>query len=387
MAVGAAGGGIWAWTRNRGAPERILVVVLLAALGSGLIPAGYNSHHNRYQIPYVPLATMLVVLGWWSLISRRVALGWRLVPLALIGILLLPGLWRYGHAVARNASNIHDHQVAVGRWVHRHLPPDVVLAINDAGAIAYFGERRIVDLVGLVTNGSAKPHRAGPGSLYEWLEKYRDSSDRPTHFAIFPKWFPYLKKTSMVGAKLAQFNLIENTISGADVKGVYEADWRNVGLGDHLWIRRDLIDLWGFVITDQVDVGDLESQRIHGYEAFDTWRDTLREFIVAGRPDLVLIEGGRQASHGERFRLRCRPGEPAALVMRTEAFRDFRLEVKVNGRVLGTLEVSRAPQEWNEPLFEIPGDALTEEYALIELTRTETETEFRYPSFHYWLLQ
>ena len=101
--------------------------------------------------------------------------------------------------------------------------------------------------------------------------------------------------------------------------------------------------------------------------------------------DIVLIDGGRQASRGERFRLRCRPGEPAALVMRTEAFRDFRLEVKVNGRVLGTLDVPRAPQEWNEPLFEIPGDALTGEFALIELT--QTETEFRYPSFHYWLLQ
>ena len=131
-----------------------------------------------------------------------------------MAVLLLPGLWRFGHILAKNASNIRNHQVALGSWVRANLPEDSIIGINDAGAIAYYGGRRIVDLVGLVTNGSARPHRAGQSSLFEWLEKLPDR-DRPTHFAIFPAWFPYLKRTTLVGEKLAQFTLGQNTISGS----------------------------------------------------------------------------------------------------------------------------------------------------------------------------
>ncbi len=385
LSLGALAGAGMAFFRTRNASDRILVTVILAALLTAVIPAGPGSHHFRYQMPYVPIATMLVVFGWWRLFPPRARLA-RLLPLALIATLLLPGLWRFGHMVARNASNIRDHQVAVGRWVHENLPEDAVVGINDAGAIAYYGERRIVDLVGLVTNGSALPKRAGPGSLFEWLETL-PAWQRPTHFAIFPDWFPYLKKTSLVGGKLVQFVLGVNTISGADLKAVYLADWSHVGCANPLWVRRDLLDLWGFSVVDRVDVGDLENQDAHHYESFDTWRDTLREFQVSGKRDLVLIEGGRQSSRGERFRMQCRPGEPAALVMRTEAFREFELEVKVDGRRIGTWVIPRAPMVWTEPLFEIPGDALTSETVLVELTRIESGIGFRYPSFHYWLLQ
>lgn len=383
LSLGALAGAGIAFFRTRHTADRILVAVVFAALLSGLIAAGPGSHHYRYQIPYLPIATMLVVLGWWRLFPVRARFT-RILPLALIATLLLPGLWRFGHMVARNASNIRDHQVAVGLWVRENLPEDAVVGINDAGAIAFYGERTIVDLVGLVTNGSARPKRAGPGSLFEWLETL-PAWQRPTHFAIFPDWFPYLKKTSLVGGKLAQFVLGVNTISGADLKAVYLADWSNVGLANTLWVRRDLLDLWGFSVVDRVDVGDLESQDAHDYESFDTWRDTLREFQVSGKRDLVLIEGGRQSSRGERFRLQCRPGEPAALVMRTEAFREFELEVRVDGEMIGTWVIPRASLVWTEPLFEIPGDALTSESVLVELTLSGSE--FRYPSFHYWLLQ
>jgi len=236
----------------------------------------------------------------------------------------------------------------------------------------------------LVTNGPAIPNRAGPGSLYEWLERL-PREDRPTHFAIFPAWYPYLVRTSLMGTQLAQFTLGNNTISGSDVKAVYQADWSLAGLSEDLWIRRTLLD-FGFQISDTLDVGDLGSEATHGYVAYDTWRDTLRQFPVDGHPERVLIEGGRQPVRGERFHLRCRPGQPGALVMRTEAFRPFVLEVHVNGKKLGMWRVPRQPLTWTEPIFEIPGDAFTETPAEIELISVVWE-EGPYPSFHYWLLQ
>ncbi|HET9233279.1 MAG TPA: hypothetical protein VFP10_03995, partial [Candidatus Eisenbacteria bacterium] len=301
------------------------------------------------------------------------------------GTLLLPGLGRFERMLARNAANIHDQQVAAGRWIAAHLPEEAIVAVNDAGAIPYHGNRRMVDLVGLVTNGSAFPNRAGSGSLYEWLESL-PVSERPTHFAIFPSWYPYLVRTSCIDRKLAQFHLPQNTISGSDLKAIYEANWDQAGASENVWVRRSLLELWGFQVVDAVDVADLASQREHDYISMDTWRDTLREFPVDGEPERLLIEGGRQSTRGERFRMRCRPGEPGALVLRTESFRPFVLEVRVNGEKIGLWDIPRRPLVWTEPLFEIPGTALNTDQVTIELSSVVWE-EGPYPSFHYWLLQ
>src|SRR6185436_16048159 len=111
---------------------------------------GFRSHHYRYEIPYIPLSILLALHGFWFALGK-----WRaraaLVPTILLALLLLPGLFRFERMLARNASNIHDQQVATGRWIDAHLPPEAVVGLNDAGAIAYYGKRRVVDLVGLVT--------------------------------------------------------------------------------------------------------------------------------------------------------------------------------------------------------------------------------------------
>jgi hypothetical protein len=357
LLLGAGAGAVHALSRRGSAAERILLAVVAAALLSGLAPVGFNSHHLRYQIPYVPCAAMLVVSGWWALGTLAGRRPW--VPVGALVILLLPNLARFEGMLAANAGNIHDQQVATGRWIREHLPENARVALNDAGAIPWFGGRASVDLVGLITNGPAIPNRAGPGSLFEWLEDLPPDR-RPTHFAIFPSWFPYLRRTSLVGKKLEQFTLANNTISGSDVEGVFVADWDRTRGGDEVWIRRR-------------------------YRAFDAWKNVLREFEVAGIPGRVLIDGGLVPDRGERFVLHARPGVPGALVMRTESYREFTLRVRVGGRDLGTTTVPSVPTAWSEPLIQIPGDAITGDTLAVEIT-LEGGTD-GYPSYHYWLLQ
>jgi hypothetical protein len=382
LGIGALAAVAFAFRRRGGAGERILLAVLLGAVLTGLVPVGFNAHHHRYQIPYLPVVTVLVVSGWWRLLAGWPR--WRWVPVALIAALQLPSLPRFERHLADNAGNIHDQQVATGRWIHDHLPPDARVAINDAGAIAYYGERTVIDLVGLVTNGSALPNRGGPGTLYEWLESLPPER-RPTHFAIFPAWYPYLRKTSLVGEKLAQFTLGTNTISGSDVKAVYVANWRRAEGADALWTRRPLVELWGFQVVDALDVGDLADQARHAYLAFSTWRSVLREFAVEGQPGRLLVDGGLEPSRGERFVLRARPGTPGALVWRTEAYRDFTFNVKLNGQDAGRWEIPALPVTWSEALFQIPGEAVTGDSVTVEITLAGAAEG--YPSYQYWLLQ
>jgi hypothetical protein len=382
LAAGAGAAAVFAVAGKGDGAVRLLVALVVAGLLGGLVPGDYAAHYHRYQMPYLPLAVMLVVAGWVRLLPRR---RWarRGVFLA-VGVLLLPGLAWTVNRLPRNAADIHDHQVTMGRWIDGHLPPNARVALNDAGAIAYYGHRPVIDLVGLVTDGAGPAFRAGQGAVFEWLESLPPAA-RPTHFAVFPAWFPYLERTHLLGAKLLQLTLANNTISGGDVKCVYAADWSRVRSEDPPVVRGPLITGWGFQVMDALDVGDLADQTAHGYAAFDTWRDILREFAVDGNPGTVLIDGGRLPTQGERFLMACFPGEPAALVMRTEAYAGFTLRVSVNGRDLGTWEVPRRELVWTEPLFEIPGDVLTGDAAAVTLTQVDAKRP--YPSYQYWLLQ
>ncbi len=390
FAGGALAGAAFALLRrSRGAALPVVTAILAGGLLAGLVPVGFNSHHERYQIPYVPLALLLALAGWWRIWPRRFGTAPRLAAPVLLGVCLLPGLVRYERLVAENAENICDQQVAAGRWIDRNLAPDAVVALNDAGALAYYGNRKVLDLVGLVTDGPALPNRAGPASLYEWLEKLPPGR-RPTHFAIFPTWFPYLRHTSLVGRKLAQFTLGRNTISGSDVMGIYEADWSNVDRTGLPVLRQPLIGLWGFRIVDALDASDLASERAHGYAAFDTWRQSLREFPHAGRPGRFLIDGGNEPHRGERFTMKALSRRPGVLVLRTEAYREFALDVFVNGISVGTLKIAAHPLEWTEPFLELPDSVFTGSRARFELRLApppSDASEYRYASYQYWLLQ
>ena len=67
--------------------------------------------------------------------------------LLLVGLALrLPA---EADAYAWGVQNINAMQVALGRWVAARTPPDTLIALNDVGALSYFGQRRVIDLVGL----------------------------------------------------------------------------------------------------------------------------------------------------------------------------------------------------------------------------------------------
>jgi hypothetical protein len=87
--------------------------------------------------------------------------------------LLLGGLGLYGvRQFDRNENykySVNEYRVAtywgkVGRWLAEHIPPDATIAVEGAGAIAYYSGLRSIDMLGLNDRHISRVHVPEMGS-------------------------------------------------------------------------------------------------------------------------------------------------------------------------------------------------------------------------------
>src|SRR5262249_60229566 len=82
-------------------------------------------------------------------------------------------------------QNVNAMQVQLGRWLAAHTPPNTLVGLNDVGALSYFGERRMIDLMGLATPEILPYRRLGEAG------GVRHPTPRcPGDLAVFPPRFP-----------------------------------------------------------------------------------------------------------------------------------------------------------------------------------------------------
>ncbi len=121
--------------------------------------AGAYFFFARYPAPAWPFVAAAVAIGahaaWTRALALRTALPRRLALCAVAALLAIavvqhpPALAAAAGRYAANCRNIDEVQVAFGRWTAANVPAGRAVAINDAGAIRYFGGRHTVDLLGL----------------------------------------------------------------------------------------------------------------------------------------------------------------------------------------------------------------------------------------------
>lgn len=163
-------------------------VAYLAAYALRL-PAAYQ--HGRYVMPAIPV---LAVVGLGGLagvvrrlrdpcIARRVASrAWALATLVTLLAFWLIGARRF----AKDVNIINTEMVATARWVAHHTAPDDLVAAHDIGALGYFGQRKLVDLAGLISP-EVIPFIRDERRLSVYLR-----AAGAGYLVTFPGWYPSL---------------------------------------------------------------------------------------------------------------------------------------------------------------------------------------------------
>ena len=368
----------------------IAVGIVLNSLAVSCFVHLLRYHHGLYTLVLVLLAAGWGRLAWlaWErpprVLGGVLATAALVIPLAVWIPRLLPEMDRVPLFYAHNCENILHQQVAVGRWIDQNLPMNAVVGMNDAGAIAYYGRRSTVDLVGLTSAGYARVYRSGLACLFEHVRR-QPPERTPTYFAIYPEWFPYWPESGILGPEAFRAHLSLNTICGGTDKVVYPASWIDARAVDSPALAAPARSKRRLV--DSLDVAWLDDERRHEWSSEPEARDVLRMYSFQDRPTRPMTDGGRVVPGSLRFRVRAEPGQDLEMVMRTDAWYASRLRITVDGKAAGTWEIERSETAWVEPRFTIPGRLVAGPRPEIRIERERSGAGGNLAPFRFWFYQ
>lgn len=367
--------------------ELWVLLTIGAGSGAALLGPGPGQFARYHHISIALLAissgvSLLALLtgllnslpSTWPLRSRLPAQQAWIPALALtliLGGILAP---RWGKAYARSTEEIHQQQVKLAQWVDQNLPADARILLNDAGALAFYPQRPVVDLCGLVSNHFARAYRQDSGSLFEALERLPPER-QPTHAALYPGWF---ELQPLLGPKITEARLTgRRVVAGGQVMELFPILRERLGSGERP------LQFSSAPVLDQLDVASLESEQAHHYALLPeqgkpgSWLKTFLKFAVRADKTHVL-DGGRPVQVGESYSLEA-PAQPGQqLVLRLNGTR--RVTLEVNG-VAQSVAIPLTPR--GQGFVDVAVPLPPSRQARLELT---VRSPTLYQSFHAWVL-
>jgi hypothetical protein len=156
------------------------------------LPVTYQ--YGRYFIPAMPVYFVLGLAGTIRLVldlrTRRWLQPWPWL-LARVGILSGVGVWLAFFAIgaeryAQDVAIIETEMVAAAQWTAANTPPGALIAAHDIGAMGYYGNRRLLDLAGLVSP-EVIPFIRDEECIAGWLDE-----QKADYLVVLSGWYPNL---------------------------------------------------------------------------------------------------------------------------------------------------------------------------------------------------
>ncbi len=395
---------------------------LLAVLGAVSTLEVWPLHNYRYLAPFFPLLFFLAVTGLEFLVNRPgmknpVPLTAGVALAVLIQVTYLP---TWATRFIENSATILEKQKNAALWINDNLPPGRPIAINDAGVLAYHGQRTVYDLVGLVTDDTTLAYRMGEGGLYEQLERL-DPRSRPEYAIVFPAWF--LEMSQIYDVFYEPRVTFPDPFDPGFSKTLFRVNWNYQGMED---LPRASSLREGWKLKDKLDVADRVSESEHAYRVqYRGWSspgipvpfrrnfgyheeiEALWPGIENERRELIpylrrqgllyfydIIDAGRRIDGEEMFVLKnLEPSRNALLIARvceTSGEYDtflYQMDVYANGIFVKTLGIEGTPWNWYEAVVEIPGELIPGSTLSVRVVNRGSERFAFYDSFYYWIYQ
>jgi hypothetical protein len=154
------------------------------------LPVTYQ--HGRYVMPVMAVFFLWSLAGMADWIKPVEPRMWRrVIGRAWVAALALVCLafWLIGaRSYAQSVAIIESEMVDTAKWIAQNTPHEALVAAHDIGALGYFGQRKILDLAGLVSP-EVIPFIRDQSRLAAYLDE-----QKADYLMTFPDWYPELVK-------------------------------------------------------------------------------------------------------------------------------------------------------------------------------------------------
>jgi hypothetical protein len=142
-------------------------------------------------MPAMPVFFLIGVYGLLKMAQEiRVPAAWiqrlRFAYIILVGLTTMGFCVLGANSYAQDVGVIQTEMVASAQWIAAETPPDALIAAHDIGALGYYGNRRILDLAGLISP-EVVPFIRDEIQLSDYLDQ--QGAD---YLVVFPDWYATL---------------------------------------------------------------------------------------------------------------------------------------------------------------------------------------------------
>jgi hypothetical protein len=153
----------------------------------------FSSSFGRYLMPLIPGYIIIAVYGvraaseyvrnyFKSSLPGNLILAGYAAACVIIGVMNLNSTSQLFTDICRYYKVRH---VAAGEWINKNTPVNAVIATHDIGAIEFYGNRKLVDMVGLVSPEIIDKMKAG---FIGYLNNYLIEK-KPDYIVTLRNWF------------------------------------------------------------------------------------------------------------------------------------------------------------------------------------------------------
>ncbi len=137
----------------------VYFLFVLGLMAAYYLMLPFSHRFGRYLMPVIPFYLLVSFYGIKTIIEFALRKN---TPVGVINVLfiiyVLTGIYLSTKEITINKDEYaelckyhNDRHVTAGRWLKNNTPENAVVAAHDVGAIAFYSQRKIVDMVGLVT--------------------------------------------------------------------------------------------------------------------------------------------------------------------------------------------------------------------------------------------
>ncbi len=196
---------------NKMLPALLFILILIFIYWYKL---PYAHRFGRYMMPVLPFYIILSVYGgreffrWFAkyLTDKNLVNGLNVILLAGTIVYFAAGYNSNKEVYQDQSRHIYIRQVETAKWLNANTPEGSIIATHDVGAIAYYSNRKVVDVVGLINPEfiSKLNTKEFNGFVEEQLKVQNVS-----YMAFLKEWFQVVNQPALYSAGENNFEIMQ----------------------------------------------------------------------------------------------------------------------------------------------------------------------------------